>query len=110
MYPLPSLARALVERAAITPAVAQRLADWQRRVEPTATPEATASLATIAAALRDLPRDQCMQVSVRRLVDDLLDDLGRGALTTLQTPLPCRRLQTYVDRLAALAVPAPTAA
>ena len=110
MYPLPSLAAALVERSAITPAVAQRLTDWQRRVEPTATPEATASLAAIAAALRELPRDPCMQVSVGRLVDDLLDDLGRGALTTLQAPLSCRRLQTYVDRLSALTVLAPTAA
>ncbi|WP_157505491.1 hypothetical protein [Geminicoccus roseus] len=103
MFPLPSLAAALVAREAIHLATAQFLADWQLRAEATACPAASASLAKIVDLLPTLPRrPELASVAVDRLIAALITDIRQHVIADLRHPLCRARLQVYAERFAAL--------
>jgi hypothetical protein len=106
MYPLPSLAAALVAREAVHLATAQYLADWQLRAETAACPAANASLARIVELLPTLPRrPELTSVAADRLIDELITDIRQHVIADLRHPLCRARLQVYAERFAALAAP-----
>jgi len=109
MYRLPSLPAVLYEREIIHLATAQHLAEWQRRAEQDACPEASRQLDAIVGYLRVLPRNTTQRLVIDRLVDELVTDIRQRVISDLRHPIAQQRLQTYAERLARLAVPAPVA-